>query len=139
LKAGFLIYYLVRAVKDRVSGSWVMLAGVIIIVLTVLNDIAYDLIGSGGLFLSSYGLFLFTFLQAFLVSRNFTRAFSLSEQFSSEMQLMANSFSRFVPREFLNMLDQGVHIAHPPGRSGRARYVGDVLRYPGDSPACRKR
>jgi adenylate cyclase len=106
IESGFLIYYLVRAVKDRVSGSWVMLAGVIIIVLTVLNDIAYDLIGSGGLFLSSYGLFLFTFLQAFLVSRNFTRAFSLSEQFSSEMQLMANSFSRFVPREFLNMLDK---------------------------------
>jgi adenylate cyclase len=106
IEGGILIYYLIRGVKDRTQGAGVMLAGVIIIVLTVINDVVYDLAGSGGLFLSSYGLFLFTFLQAFLISRNFTRAFKLSEQFSAEMQLMANSFSRFVPREFLNMLNK---------------------------------
>ncbi len=106
IEGGLLIYYLFRALRDRKSGAGVMLAGIVLIVAAVVNDIIYDLVGSNGMFLSSYGLFVFTFLQAFLISQNFTRAFQLSERFSSEMHLMANSFSRFVPREFLKMLNK---------------------------------
>ena len=73
------IYVLIRAVMQKREGALIFLIGFLVIVATTLNDILYSqlLIQTG--YLIHAGLFVFIFLQAFLLSLRFSKAFAVAE------------------------------------------------------------
>lgn len=74
------------------TGARTFLLGFLALFLAVINDILYNrlIIGTG--FMVSWGLFVFIFSQAFLLSRRFTDAFHRSEQLAVDL---ANSEKKY--------------------------------------------
>ena len=71
---------LVRAILNKQQGSLIFLSGFLVLLITTVNDILFTrLIVSTG-YLVPYGLFLFIFSQAFLISRRFSLAFTTVEK-----------------------------------------------------------
>jgi len=79
LAAGYGFYALVLALKRKRQGAPVFLAGFVILFLTLVNDILYSnlLVKSG--YMIQFGLFVFIFSQAFLLSFRFSKAFATVE------------------------------------------------------------
>ncbi|MBF0398047.1 MAG: response regulator [Desulfobacterales bacterium] len=76
------IYILTLAILNKCEGSAVFLIGFLAFFLTFINDILYDnhIINTG--FLAPFGLFIFIFSQAFILSLRFSKAFIKVEELS---------------------------------------------------------
>ena len=74
------LWILIRAVSKKLFGAVPLLLGTVLFVLTVMNDILHqkDIIYTG--YFLSYGLFVFIFSQAYLLSVRFSNAFKESEE-----------------------------------------------------------
>jgi two-component system cell cycle sensor histidine kinase/response regulator CckA len=73
------LYVLILAISRKREGSLLYLAGFIVLFLTGVNDILYSnlLIKTG--YMIQFGLFIFIFSQAFLLSLRFSKAFATVE------------------------------------------------------------
>ena len=93
----FVTYILFNALLQKQEGSLIFLFGFSVFFLTAISD----LLSQNGFIetreLAPFGLFIFIFSQAYLLSKQFTNAFYMTENLSS-------SFARFVPMEILNFL-----------------------------------
>lgn len=71
--------------------------GTLILIATTVNDILNDteIIRTG--FFAPLGLFIFIFIQSYILSKRFSNAYQLAE-------LYANTFQKFVPRQFLDRI-----------------------------------
>ena len=90
-------YVLIKSARDKQHGAKTIIWGVLFYFLTLVND---GLVGNAiieGPRVSPYGLFVFIFSQAIIVSRRFANSLVRSER-------LVTSYERFVPQEFLNQL-----------------------------------
>ena len=90
------------------------LAGVLIFGGTVVHDmlIAYALVDDA--VLSPFGFFFFVSSQAFLLSARFSRALHREEVLARELSTTNDSLQRFVPGQFLDILEKtGLHSVRP--------------------------
>jgi diguanylate cyclase (GGDEF)-like protein len=81
----YLFVALGRAVAARRDGARLFVVGTALLLIVVMNDIAYD---NGIIQTGTYaplGLFIFTFGQSFLIARRFSGAFSTVEELSSRL------------------------------------------------------
>ncbi len=94
----------IRAVVDRREGSLISLAGILIAVLTLANDVAYAnrWILTG--FYAPVGLLAMIFSQSQLLARLFATTFRSVKKLSEDLQTTNTSYARFVPTAFLNQL-----------------------------------
>ncbi|MFW5770231.1 MAG: SpoIIE family protein phosphatase [Spirochaetota bacterium] len=83
----YAVYVVARAIINRRDGALFFLAGIIILLITVTNEILYDnmIIDTGNYF--ALGLLLFILAQAFLLSVRYSRAFTSVENLSMELDL----------------------------------------------------
>ncbi len=83
----YLFRGLVRSFLQKNEGAFIFLAGFVLLFVTVINDILYenDIIKIG--ILVPFGMFVFIFAQAFLISIRFSRSFQAVEKLSVELQL----------------------------------------------------
>ncbi len=72
-------YVLFRAVRNKREGSLAFLVGYCIIIVTAINDILYSHLILPTAYLFPFGLFIFTFSQAFILSNRFSKAFKTVE------------------------------------------------------------
>ena len=79
LSAGYGIYVLILALKHKRQGAFVFLMGFVILFIALVNDILYSnlLVKTG--YMIQFGLFVFTFSQAFFLSFRFSKSFSTVE------------------------------------------------------------
>ncbi len=98
------LYILIRASLNKRSGAFLALLGMFILVVTSLNDILFDSQIISTDYYTSYGLFVFIFIQSFLLSMKFSKAFSSVENLSVHIKEINKANSRFVPSEFLSFL-----------------------------------
>jgi serine phosphatase RsbU (regulator of sigma subunit) len=82
----YIIAILIIAAVKKKEGALIVIAGFFILFLTVINDILYSnqLINTG--YITPFGLFIFVFSQAFLLSKRFSRSFSMAETLSLELE-----------------------------------------------------
>jgi len=99
-----ILVWIIRAVVARRDGSILMLVGFLILLGGGAYDIVQNILQVSGIFVSSYAMFLFIFLQAALIARRYAGAFRTVEDQSQRAATMASSYGRFVPREFLALL-----------------------------------
>ena len=90
-------YVLIKSLRAQEEGAKIFIYGSLIFFMAVITDImvAFSLIDMPRLI--PFGLFLFIFSQAFVVSRRFANSLVRSER-------LTTSYERFVPQEFLNQL-----------------------------------
>ncbi|CAA6821311.1 MAG: Adenylate cyclase (EC, partial [uncultured Thiotrichaceae bacterium] len=95
----YTFYVLFRAAQQQRADVWWFIIGFISFFLAVLNDVLADQEIIDSILLIPFGLFLFIFSQAFILSRRFSRAFIRIEK-------LTQAYERFVPAEFLANLKQ---------------------------------
>ena len=81
------VYVVFRAILNRRDGALFFMSGIIILLITVTNEILYDnmIIDTGNYF--ALGLLLFILSQAFLISVRYSRAFESVENLSKELDV----------------------------------------------------
>ena len=72
--------------------------------------VANDVLLSNGLiesfYMSTIGLFVFTFSQSFFLSARFSKLFSMVEGYSRDLENLNQSLERFIPHEVLGFLSK---------------------------------
>jgi len=99
-----LLVWLVRSLVARRDGTPLVLAGFVVLLASAVYDIVLNLTRSTGTFLTSYAMVVFVFLQAGSIARRSASAYVSAVEQSRKSEALAQSFSRFVPREFLSLL-----------------------------------
>jgi two-component system, sensor histidine kinase ChiS len=86
LASAFSVYAIILSYKRKREGSKIFMAGVLILFITVVNEILYDnmIVDTGNFF--PFGLFMFVLSQAFLISMRFSKAFDNIEVLSGELE-----------------------------------------------------
>jgi len=100
----YTFYIIGRASFQKRDGAMIFIGGFSLIFTTTINDMLHDnqVIDTG--YFLAYGLFGFIFAQSFLLSRRFARAFMIVENLTDDLKKTNSALSRFVPREFLDLL-----------------------------------
>ncbi len=95
---------LFRAVKDGKRGSANALFGVLVFLVFILNDILFgmELINTGNYL--KFGLLIFVAIQSLNIAYIFSQAFKDVKDLTNHLRLTNQSYSRFVPRAFLDFL-----------------------------------
>ncbi len=80
------VYAIILAFIRKREGSGIFIVGIMVLFVTVVNEILYDnmIINTGNFF--PFGLFIFVLSQAFLLSLRFSKAFISVEQLSKELE-----------------------------------------------------
>jgi adenylate cyclase len=99
-----IVVWIVRALVARRDGAGLMLAGFLVLLGGAAYDIVQNMLHLSQVFVSSYAMFFFIFLQAALIARRYAAAFHSVEEQSLRAAGLATSYGRFVPREFLSLL-----------------------------------
>ncbi|MFW5808823.1 MAG: adenylate/guanylate cyclase domain-containing protein, partial [Spirochaetota bacterium] len=95
-----------RAFVARVEGAGITLVGLGILLLAGINDVLYSTGVIQSIFLTSTGVFIYLFIQAFYLSMSFARLFNMVSRYSAELKILNKSFERFIPREVLKLLNK---------------------------------
>ncbi len=99
-----LLVWLIRSLVAHREGSVLMLAGLVIMLGGATYDIIIDQLHTFGIFVTSYAVVVFIFLQSALIARRYARAFTSARDNLKISEGLASGYSRFVPREFLSLL-----------------------------------
>lgn len=102
----YTIYALISAILNSRQGSLVASIGFIILFLTAINDILYNNGAINTAQLAPFGLFGFIFSQAFILSLKFSRDLFNIENLTENLAKTTQSYSRFIPKEFLDYLEE---------------------------------
>ena len=102
----YITYKLVYITVKKNEGGLVALIGLIVMVIAGVNDILYDnqIINTG--YYSPYGLLIFIFSQSALLALKFSKAFTHVENLTFELTATNITFRKFVPEEFLKLLNR---------------------------------
>ncbi|TGK07977.1 adenylate/guanylate cyclase domain-containing protein [Leptospira semungkisensis] len=97
---------LIRLVRARAEGSLMALGGVLALTAAAVNDSLYaQAVINTGYYLP-VGLFVFIFVQSYLLSFRFSQAFLYIERLSDNLLEVNKAYSRFVPLAFLKFLNK---------------------------------
>jgi class 3 adenylate cyclase len=99
-----LVIWLIRSLVARREGSVLMLIGLVVMLGGATYDIIIDQLHTYGIFVTSYAMVIFIFLQAALIARRYARAFYSARDNLKISEALASGYGRFVPREFLSLL-----------------------------------
>lgn len=102
----YVIYVLILAIQNSRQGSPLALIGFIVLFSTIINDILYNNGAINTAQLAPFGLFGFIFSQAFLLSIRFSKDFFSIESLTENLTKTNQSYSRFIPKEFLIYLEE---------------------------------
>lgn len=81
----YIIFSIIRAALNKREGAWIFLAGFVIIMAAITNDILYDNLVIQTAFLVPAGLFLFLLLQTILLSWRYTLSLHELEKLSGKL------------------------------------------------------
>ena len=83
----YAVYCLFMALVHKREGAWHVFIGMIILIVSIINDMLYSMqiIWTGYLF--SYGLLVFIFFQSILLASRFSKAFLATEILTAELEV----------------------------------------------------
>ncbi len=99
-----LIVWLIRSLIAHREGAILMLVGLVIMLGGATYDVIIDQLRTFGVFVTSYTVVVFIFLQSALIARRYALAFNSARDNLEASEGLATGYSRFVPREFLSLL-----------------------------------
>ena len=101
-----IIYYLIKYALQGKEGSLILLSGFFILFLCSINDTlaARSILHTPRM--TKGGLAVMLFMQAIMLAKIFTKDYKMAISLSESLSLTNQAYSRFVPSEFLNLLDK---------------------------------
>lgn len=101
-----IIYYLITYIMQGKEGSLILLSGFLILFLCSINDTlaARSILHTPRM--TKGGLAVMLFMQAIMLAKIFTKDYKMAISLSESLSLTNQAYSRFVPSEFLNLLDK---------------------------------
>ncbi|MGL4368264.1 MAG: 7TM-DISM domain-containing protein, partial [Spirochaetota bacterium] len=100
----YILGAMIAAVARKREGSWYILAGFVVIMITSINDMLYSNSIIHTAYLMPFGLFLFIFSQSLMLAMRFSQSFITVAALSGSLRETNRSLNRFVPHEFLEYL-----------------------------------
>ena len=97
LAMSYNMYVLIRSAISKQESALTFITGSLIFFLLAAYDTISSMFFTSGAQISPYGLFIFLFSQAYMLSRRFSNSLLRSEN-------LVNSYQRFVPQAFLQQL-----------------------------------
>lgn len=104
--AAYLLVELIRAFVRKEEGVRLVLAGFLVMLGAVINDV---LLSNGivhSFYMTSFGMFFFLFAQALLLSARYSQLFQTIEVYAEELGQINLSLERFLPHEMLRFLEK---------------------------------
>ncbi len=92
--AGYIVVRLARAVGQRQEGAVLMLAGFLVFVATVVNDILFVNLVIYSVYLISVGFFVMVLIQSLAIARRFACSFTAVESLTGELEEKNRALSR---------------------------------------------
>ncbi len=102
----YAVYILIMALRQNEEGAVVILTGILLMLVTVINDVLFSNGIIQSFYMASIGLFFFTFAQSFFLSLRFSSLFFMVERYAKDLQNLNQSLERFIPHEVLGFLDK---------------------------------
>lgn len=98
------VFWLGRFIYRKRDGAIIACLGALALIATAINDIlqSQTMVSTG--YYLPLGLFTFIFAQSYMLSLKFSAAFVAIENLSADLKATNQSYSRFVPLEFLKFL-----------------------------------
>ncbi len=106
LASFYSLYILIVALYRKREGAFSFLIGISILIFTTLNDILHQNDVIHTMNLSSVGIFCFIFIQAFLLSSRFSRAFFNTERLKDEIDMMNQNLEETVNNRTIEIQQQ---------------------------------
>ena len=125
-----LLVWLIRSLVAHREGSVLMLAGLVVMLGGATYDIIIDQLHTFGIFVASYAMVVFIFLQAALIARRYARAFTSARDNLKISEGLATGYSRFVPPGVPQPARQGIHSERGAGGPDRNEPHGPLRRHP---------
>lgn len=100
----YLLFVLILALIQNEDGAPLIIMGLVILTLTIVNDLLLTNSVIHTFYMFSLGMYVFLFLQAILLARRSSRLFGRVEQYAHELVLLNQSLERFIPHEVLKFL-----------------------------------
>ena len=100
----YALFVNILAVIQRREGAMIILLGIMILVATAVNDVLFSNKMIKSMYLTSIGMFVFTFFQSLFLSKRNANLFSSVERYVSKLERINNSLDRFIPHEMLDYL-----------------------------------
>ncbi len=109
---GCFLYSLILAVRRQREGAAAFLAAFSVLFLTTLNDILYNnqLLNTG--FIGPWGILVFIFIQALLLARRYSRAFTEVELLTQELETRVAVRTAELAQRNRQLLDANVELQH---------------------------
>jgi len=114
------IYVLFRASLKLSEGALLFIAGVVVMMLTLVHDILVQEGIITGTFLVPAAFFFFILMQSLVLAVRFSKSFFRVEELSISLDNTNRAYERFVPKELLKLLNKEDIIAVKLGDEMRA-------------------
>ncbi|MBU3915169.1 Hpt domain-containing protein [bacterium] len=107
LSCFYVTYVMILASLRKREGANVLLAGSLILIFAIINDVLHARAMINTLYISSSGLFAFIFSQAYVISKRFSYVFSTIETLSMKLEQQVNDQTAAI-RDLLDNTGQGI-------------------------------
>ncbi len=100
----FILYYLIKSYRNKRSESKTLLLGMGLLLLGAFNDSLHAEAIIHTTYIGPLTVVCFVFLQVFTFGKSFRKNLSHTKELADSLIALNSSYSRFVPKEFLNYL-----------------------------------
>lgn len=111
LSAFYILHIMIKAIRAKLDGAIAALIGALVMFSTVIMEVLYQnevsvFTAIPPIYIYPFGVFLFLFFQSFMLSQRFSKAFFSVERLSNYLMKTNEAYSKFVPTEFLVLLNK---------------------------------
>lgn len=100
----YVLFIIIRAIRNKRIGSLLIMSAMVIMVLSIVNDLLYSNQIISSFYITPFGFILFIVIQAMMLSKRYAHSFKTIENLTQNLKTFNTSLSRFVPFQFLHFL-----------------------------------
>ncbi len=109
----YLVMVLVKGVINKRDGAIWVIGGLLVLISTIINDILYaqHFFITGYQSLLQYGLFVFIFVQSYIISQRFSKSFAAVKAMAEEIKIKEENYRRIFEEAF-----EGIYQVNNEGK-----------------------
>jgi len=127
----YLIYVIVKALVHQIEGAKLTLLGSFILVIAIVNDILNEQMLISSIELVPYALVIFIFIESYIISAGFSKAYIYSDELTQELDYVNNNLEKLVKERTLEVENQKEELAVKTNRllvaNDDVKKVNDIL------------
>ncbi len=94
----YILYGQISAILKKVSGAWIPFLGTVILFMSAIHDILYEMRIIDSRYLIPFGIFVFIFFQSYILSHNFSVLFKRNEKLNKQLRKLDEIKSLFMQK-----------------------------------------